>query len=145
MKTFKYVTALLVFAAMSATFVSCDKEVNPDVDAKQNYWMDVTLSDAGSLSAAAQARFAELVDSVVWGSKGAVHTPMYCTSDYAQTNFNKVAALSNEENDIVQKIMIPTAKFETPNVYNFAVTLTLSKDEMNTTIATKTWNASELQ
>ena len=147
MKVYKYLTVLLAFAAMSATFISCDKDVDPDVDAKQNYWIDFTLSSAGSLSNAAQSRFIELRDTTIYGEKGIkiIEHPMYCTLDYAQNNFNAVAALANEDNDIVQKIMIPTFCVDTIGGVchnDFVVTMTLSKDSMNTVIATHSWSAS---
>ena len=154
MKIYKYVTVLLAVLAMSATFFSCDrdKEITGDPMAdhtqgdKQDYWIDFTLSNPGSLSAAAQARFVELKDTTIYGEKliKAIEHPMYVTLDYATNNFNKVAALSNEENDIVQKVMKPISLFDGVQKKDFDVTMTLSKDSMRTVLATKVWKASEV-
>lgn len=157
MKIFKYVSVLLAVVAMSATFFSCDRDndieapavvdPNAEVNGKTMYWIDFTLSNPGSLSEAAQNRFVELRDTTIYGDKGIkiIEHPMYVTADYAKTNFNAVAAVANAESDIVQKIMIPTAQVDTPAVHlDFAVTMTLSKDSMRTTIATHTWNAAEI-
>ena len=154
MKIYKYVTVLLAVLAMSATFFSCDRDNDITGDPmadhtqgdKQDYWIDFTLSNPGSLSEAAQARFVELKDTTIYGEKliKVIEHPMYVTLDYAMNNFNKVAALSNEENDIVQKVMLPTSKFDGVQKKDFAVTMTLSKDSMRTVLATKVWNASEV-
>ena len=113
---------------------------------KQDYWIDFTLSNPGSLSAAAQARFVELKDTTIYGEKliKVIEHPMYVTLDYATNNFNKVAALSNEENDIVQKVMKPISLFDGVQKKDFDVTMTLSKDSMRTVLATKVWKASEV-
>ena len=151
MKLFKYATMLLVVAAMSTTFFSCDRDNDitgdPMADhtqgARQDYWIDFTLSSAGSLSQAAQDRFVELKDTTIYGEKRIkiIEHPMYTTEENAKSSFNAVAAISAEESDIVQKVMIPTAKID--KVRDFAVTMTLSKDSMKTVIATKTWNAAD--
>ena len=150
MKLFKYATILLA-VAMSATFFSCDREndiigdpmANHNLGDKQDYWIDFTLSNPGSLSQAAQERFVELKDTTIYGEKRIkiIEHPMYVTEEYAIKNFDAVAAIPNSESDIVQKVMIPTAKID--KVRDFTVTMTLSKDSMNTVLATKTWNASE--
>ena len=108
------------------------------------YWIDFTLSNVGSLSAAAQTRFYELRDTTLYGEKGIkiIEHPMYNTEDYVRRNFDAVAAVPASKSDIVQKVMIPTAKIQ--KVRDFAVTMTLSKDSMKTTLATYTWNASEV-
>lgn len=154
MKAFKYVSVLLVMVAMSATFFSCDRDnditapavvdSNAEVNGKTMYWIDFTLSNPGSLSQAAQDRFIELRDTTIYGDKGIkiIEHPMYVTRDYAFTNFNAVAAVPAAESDIVQKIMIPTAKIQ--KVRDFAVTMTLSKDSMNTVLATYTWDAANV-
>jgi hypothetical protein len=71
---------------------------------------------------------------------------MYVELDYAMKSFNSVAALPNAENDIVQKVMLPTSLFDDAKnpKRDFAVTMTLSKDSMRTVLATKVWNASEV-
>ena len=154
MKIYKYVTVLLAVLAMSATFFSCDRDNDITGDPmadhtqgdKQDYWIDFTLSNPGSLSAAAQARFVELKDTTIYGEKliKVIEHPMYVTLDYATNNFNKVAALSNEENDIVQKVMKPISLFDGVQKKDFDVTMTLSKDSMRTVLATKVWKASEV-
>lgn len=154
MKIYKYVTVLLAVLAMSATFFSCDRDNDITGDPmadhtqgdKQDYWIDFTLSNPGSLSAAAQARFVELKDTTIYGEKliKVIEHPMYVELDYAMNSFNKVAALSNEENDIVQKIMIPTFCVDTVGGVchnDFEVKMTLSKDSMRTELATYTWSA----
>lgn len=156
MKIYKFATVLLAVLAMSATFFSCDRDnditgdpmANHNWGDKQDYWIDFTLSNAGSLSEAAQARFVELRDTTIYGEKliKIIEHPMYVTEDYAWNNFNKVAALSPAENDIVQKVMIPTSVFDDPKhpKLDFSVTMTLSKDSMHTILATKVWNAAEI-
>lgn len=154
MKIYKFVTVLLAVLAMSATFFSCDRDNDITGDPmadhtqgdKQDYWIDFTLSNPGSLSAAAQARFVELKDTTIYGEKliKVIEHPMYVTLDYATNNFNKVAALSNEENDIVQKVMKPISLYDGVQKKDFDVTMTLSKDSMRTVLATKVWKASEV-
>ena len=154
MKAIKYATVLLAVLAMSATFFSCDRDNditgNPMADHtqgdKQDYWIDFTLSNPGSLSDAAQARFVELKDTTIYGEKliKVIEHPMYVTQDYAMDNFNKVAALSDAENDIVQKVMLPTSLYDGVQKKDFSVTMTLSKDSMRTVLATKVWNAAEV-
>ena len=155
MKAFKYVTVLLAVLAMSATFFSCDRDnditgnlmTDHTQGDKQDYWIDFTLSTPGSLSAAAQARFVELKDTTIYGEKliKVIEHPMYVTQDYAMENFNKVAALADADNDIVQKVMVPTFCVDTIGGVchnDFEVTMTLSKDSMRTVLATHTWKAS---
>lgn len=157
MKIYKYVTVLLAVAAMSATFFSCDRDNditgNPLVDhsqsvnGKQDYWIDFTLSNAGSLTQAAQDRFIELRDTTIYGEKliKIIEHPMYVTEDYALNSFNKVAAIDAAESDIVQKIMKSTALVDTPAVHlDFVVTMTLSKDSMRTVLNTYNWEAAKV-
>lgn len=142
MKIFKYVTIALAALTMTVAFNSCDKEVDPDVDAKENFWFDFQLTNTGSLNEASQTRFAELVDSVIYGEKGAIHYPMYCTKDYAVNNFNKIVALPNDKSDIVQKIMLPVAKIQ--KVRDFEMTMSLKKDQQETIVTSKVFKASEV-
>lgn len=164
MKIYKYVTVLLAMVAMSATLFSCDRENditgNPfadhtqDIDGKKDYWIDFTLSTSGSLTATAQNRFIELRDSVIYGVKGIkiYEHAMYCTEDYARANFQAVAAVSNENSDIVQKIMIPTFCVDTIGGVchnDFVVTMTLYRDtvhvgddvEFRNALDSHSWNA----
>ena len=156
MKIFKYVSVFVALAAMSLTFMSCDRDNNitgnPMADHnqgdKQDYWIDFQLSNPGSLSSAAQARFVELKDTTIYGEKliKVIEHPIYESLDYVMDNFNKVAALSNEENDIVQKVMKPTSVFDDAKnpKKDFIVTMVLSKDSMRTVLATKEWKAAEV-
>ena len=160
MKIFKYVSVFVAFAAMSLTFISCDRDNditgNPMADHtngdKQDYWIDFTLSNPGSLSAAAQARFVELKDTTIYGDKliKVIEHPMYETLDYVMKNFTAVAAVPANDSDIVQKIMKPTSAFDgiqdkTGAIKkDFVVTMTLSKDSMRTVLATYDWKAAEV-
>ena len=154
MKIFKYVSVFVALAAMSLTFISCDRDNditgNPMADHtqgdKQDYWIDFQLSSPGSLTPAAQARFVELKDTTIYGEKliKVIEHPIYETQEYVMKNFNKVASIPNEESDIVQKIMIPTFCIDTIGGVchdDFIVTMTLSKDSMKTVLATYSWNA----
>ena len=147
MKILRYVLVLTAMVAMTVSYTSCDKDIDPEVDAKQNYWFDFKLTNPGSLNADAQARFTVLVDSVIFGEVyddpiAKTHYPMYCSEAYARENFNKIVALPNAESDIVQKIMLPVSKIQ--NVRDFEVTMTLSKDSMKTVLASKVYKAAEV-
>lgn len=160
MKIYKYVTVLLAVMAMSATFFSCDRDNDitgePMADHtqgnKQDYWIDFQLTNPGSLSPAAQARFVELKDTVVYGEKliKVIEHPIYETLEYVTDNFNRVANLPVEENDIIQKVMKPTAAYDgivdRSGIIkkDFVVTMVLSKDSMRTVLATKDWPAAEV-
>ena len=160
MKIYKYVTVLLAVLAMSATFFSCDRDNDitgePMADHtqgnKQDYWIDFQLTNPGSLSPAAQARFVELKDTVIYGEKliKVIEHPIYETLEYVTDNFNRVANLPVEENDIIQKVMKPTAAYDgivdKSGIIkkDFVVTMVLSKDSMRTVLATKDWPAAEV-
>lgn len=160
MKIYKYVTVLLAVMAMSATFFSCDRDNDitgePMADHtqgnKQDYWIDFQLTNPGSLSPAAQARFVELKDTVIYGEKliKVIEHPIYETLEYVTDNFNRVANLPVEENDIIQKVMKPTAAYDgivdKSGIIkkDFVVTMVLSKDSMRTVLATKDWPAAEV-
>ena len=160
MKIYKYVTVLLAVMAMSATFFSCDRDNDitgePMADHtqgnKQDYWIDFQLTNPGSLSPAAQARFVELKDTVIYGEKliKVIEHPIYETLEYVTDNFNRVANLPVEENDIIQKVMKPTAAYDgivdRSGIIkkDFVVTMVLSKDSMRTVLATKDWPAAEV-
>ena len=160
MKIYKYVTVLLAVMAMSATFFSCDRDNDitgePMADHtqgnKQDYWIDFQLTNPGSLSPAAQARFVELKDTVIYGEKliKVIEHPIYETLEYVTDNFNRVANLPVEENDIIQKVMKPTSAFDgildkTGAIKkDFVVTMTLSTDSLRTVLATYDWKAAEV-
>ncbi len=162
MKINKYVTVFLAVAAMASTFVSCNRDHditgNPmadhtqSIDGKQDYWIVFSLSNPGSLTPEAQSTFTHKIVEVIYPDDWAagareikpIEHPMYVTEDYAFTNFNKVAALPNEESDIVQKIMIPTFCVDTVGGIchdDFEVSMTLSKDSMRTVLGTFKWSA----
>jgi len=154
MKIYKIVSVFVALVAMSLTFMSCDRDNditgNPfdshTQGSVQDYWIDFKLSNAGSLSQEAQTRFTELVGEVIYNDKNAkiIEHPMYNTEEYVRKNFNKIAALANADNDIVQKIMIPTFCVDTVGRVchdDFVVSMTLSKDSMKTVLATHEWNA----
>ena len=152
MKIYKIVSVFVALMAMSLTFMSCDRDNditgNPfdshTQGGVQDYWIDFKLSNAGSLSQEAQTRFTELVGEVIYNDKNAkiIEHPMYNTEEYVRKNFNAVKAIPAAQSDIVQKIMVPTAKIQ--KVRDFAVTMTLSRDSMKTVLDTYTWNASEV-
>lgn len=147
MKNLRYVIVLMAMVAVSVSYTSCSKDIDPEIDAKENFWFDFKLSNPGSLNTVAQTRFTELVDSVIFGNAyddpiAKTHYPIYNTEAYARANFDKIVALPNNENDIVQKIMLPVSRIQ--NVKDFEVTMTLSKDSMNTVLATKVYRAQEV-
>ena len=152
--------AIAMAAFMTVGFVSCDKDndITGDpmadhsttVNGKQDYWIDFNLSNPGSLNQESQTTFTQKIVEVIYPEDWAngvrqikpIEHPMYVTEAYAKSNFDAVAAIPASKSDIVQKIMIPTAKIQ--KVRDFAVTMTLSKDSMRTTLATFTWNAAEV-
>ena len=141
MKKLKYVFMLLAVMTIGLNFASCSKDVDPDVDAKQSYKIDFTLSNPGSLTQAGQTAVVNLIDEVIYGAVGAAHNSMICTQDYAMARFNEVAALSNDKNDIVQKVMKPVVNEY--KVSNFEISMTLTADSTQQVLATKIWNAAE--
>ena len=150
MKIFKFATVLLAMMAMTASFSSCSKDVDKrmadDLEAKQNYWMEFTLSNPGSLSAAAQTKFIELFNQEIYNVEKKVDelicNPLYCTQDYAYNNWNKLLSLPDAENTLIQKVMIPVAQIQ--GVRDFEVTVTFSKDNKETILGTKVYKASEV-
>lgn len=156
MKVLRYLIVLVAMTAMSTTFFSCDREnditgnpvvdPNEEVNGKRMYWIDFQLSNAGSLSQAAQDRFIELRDTVIYGEKGIkiIEHPMYVTRDYAMTNFNKVVELPSSESDLVQKVMKPTSVYGGTDVRDFVVTMSLSIDSMKTVIASHEFRAADV-
>jgi len=143
MKKLKYIFIVLAVVAMGMTYASCSKDADPEVDAKDYYLIEFTLSNPGSLNAAAQTRFSELVDTIFWGDKGATHYPMYVSEARARENFEALAALPNSEADIVQKVMLPVSKIQ--NVRDFVVTMSLLQgDTTKTELESKLYRASEV-
>ena len=156
MKVLRYLIVLVAMSAVVSTFCSCDRDnditgnpvvdPNEEVNGKRMYWIDFQLSNAGSLSQAAQDRFVELRDTVIYGEKGIkiIEHPMYTTKDYAMTNFNKVVELPASESDLVQKVMKPTSVYGGADVRDFVVTMSLSIDSMKTVIASHEFRAADL-
>ena len=142
MKIFKYVTMLVAALAMTTTFSSCDKEVDPDVDAKQNYWMELTLSNPGSLSAAAQATFNNLVEEVVYG--GGDHFAIYNTESYARNNFNAVVESMTPSSDFAQHVVLPTALVDRTRDFEFTFTLSRQDGENKTQLDSHVFRAADL-
>jgi len=142
MKTFKYVTMLVALFAMAATFTSCDKDVDPDVDAKQNYWIEISLSNPGSLNATGQQTFSDLVEEVVYG--GGKHYAMYCTEDYAKTNFQAVIQSMTASSDFATKVVQPTAAAGGASNFEFTITLSKQVGESMTQLDSHTFNAASL-
>jgi len=155
----KYVSVFLALLAMSATFISCDRDNDitgdpfvdhtKEVNGKQNYWIAFDLS-AGNLSEEAQAfyhaTFAEQIYPVDYANGARqinfIEHPIYESLNYVTTNFNKVKTIPASENDLVQKVMLPVAKFA--KTKNFDVTMTLSKDSMKTVIDSYTFVGAEV-
>jgi len=142
MKTFKYVTMLLALFAMAATFTSCDKDVDPDVDAKQNYWIEISMTNPGSLNATGQQTFSDLVEEVVYG--GGKHYAMYCTEDYAKTNFQAVIQSMTASSDFATKVVQPTAAAGGASNFEFTITLSRQDGESKTQLDSHTFNAASL-
>lgn len=159
MKIYKYVSVLLAVLAMSATFISCDRDKditgdpfvdhNTSVNGKQDYWISFELTP-GSLSAEAQARYNSILAEQIYPDDYAAGTreikfiehPMYVTEDYARNSFNKVKAVPSDENDIVQKVMVPVAKFA--KTKDFDVTMKLSRDSMKTVLDSYVFRGAEV-
>ena len=159
MKIYKYVSVLLAVLAMSATFISCDRDKditgdpfvdhNTSVNGQQDYWISFELTP-GSLSAEAQARYNSILAEQIYPDDYAAGTreikfiehPMYVTEDYARNSFNKVKAVPSDENDIVQKVMVPVAKFA--KTKDFDVTMKLSRDSMKTVLDSYVFRGAEV-
>ena len=94
MKILKYAIALFAIVAMTASVSSCSKDVDDrmadKVEAKQNFWIEFSLSNPGSLDAAAQVEFIELFNQVVYNVEKKqdelICNPLYVTEDYDRTN-----------------------------------------------------------
>lgn len=172
MKIFKYATALLAMIAMTASFSSCSKDVDErkskDIEAKENFWMEVSVSNPGSLNDAViiitewikvsgktyeveKARYSGTeyfnltFNKEIYGTENKIDAlicnPIHNTSNYAWNNWNKLLALSDADNDIIQKVMIPVAK--AAKVRDFEVTVTFSKDEKQSVLGTKVYKAAD--
>ena len=150
MKIFKYAIALFAIVAMTASVSSCSKDVDDrmadKVEAKQNFWMEFSLSNPGSLDATAQTEFIKLFNKEIYGIENKVNeitcNPLYVTEDYARANWDKLVNLPNKDNDVIQKVMKPIA--ESTGVKDFEVTVVFSKDEKQTILGTMVYRAAEV-
>lgn len=150
MKIFKYAIALFAIVAMTASVSSCSKDVDErmadKVEAKQNFWMEFSLSNPGSLDATAQTEFIKLFNKEIYGIENKVNeitcNPLYVTEDYARANWDKLVNLPNKDNDVIQKVMKPIA--ESTGVKDFEVTVVFSKDEKQTLLGTMVYRAAEV-
>lgn len=123
---------------------------NQEVNGKQDYWIEFSLSNPGALTPEAQTTFTQKIVEVIYPedwAKGVreikfIEHPMYVTEDYAINNFNAVVAVPNSESDLVQKIMLPVAKLG--KTKSFDVTMTLSRDSMRTTLASHVFRGDEV-
>jgi len=157
MKIYKYLTVFLAFVAMSATFISCDRDNDitgdPFADHTQgdvqDYWISFELTP-GSLTqeeiAFYNATLAEQIypDDYAAGTREIkfIEHPMYVTEEYARNNFNRVKSIPASENDIVQKVMVAVAKKAKKK--DFDVTMKLSKNNMETVLDTYVFAGSQV-
>lgn len=132
MKIFKYVIALIAAFAMTFSFSSCSRELDPDNpnDGKSWYRCDIVLDNPGSLSEADQTVFANTVDVTIGLDKNEAHPYTFCKKDYMETNFNNIVALDASKNDIIQKIIIPVA--QQTGVKDFTVKFVLQERKTTT-------------
>ncbi len=149
MRIFKYAIVLLAMMAVSVTFSSCskdvDKRVADDLEGKEFFWMEFSLSNPGSLDAEGKVDFIQTFNFQVYGVENKVDelmcNPMYCTQDYATNNWNRFCALSLAENEFVTKVMVPVAN--RTGATDFEVTVTFSKNEKKDVLGTKVFKVSE--
>ena len=150
MKIFKYAIALFAIVAMTASVSSCSKDVDDrmadKVEAKQNFWMEFSLSNPGSLDAEYQTEFIRLFNLEIYGIENKLDAltcnPLYVTEDYARANWDKLVNLPNKDNDVITKVMKPIA--ESTGVKDFEVTVVFSKDEKQTILGTMVYRAAEV-
>lgn len=127
MKIFKFLAAVLALVAMTFSFSSCSRELNPDDpnEGKGWYRCEVAVDNAGSLSDEQKTLLSNTIDETMGLDANATHPFTYCHQDYMETNYNKIVALSASESDIIQKIIIPVAK--STGVKDFSVKFVLQK------------------
>lgn len=132
MKILKYVAAVITLIAMTFSFSSCSRELDPDNpnDGKSWYRCDIVLDNPGSLSEADQTVFANTVDVTIGLEKNEAHPYTFCHKDYMETNFNNIVALDASKNDIIQKIIIPVA--QQTGVKDFTVKFVLQERKTTT-------------
>ena len=160
MKILKYAIALFAIVAMTASVSSCSKDVDDrmadKVEAKQNFWMEFSISNPGSLPSTTVTYkkltysgieyFNILFNLEIYGIENKVNeltcNPLYVTEDYARANWDKLVNLPNKDNDVIQKVMKPVA--EETGVKDFEVTVVFSKDEKQTILGTMVYRAAEV-
>lgn len=130
MKILKYVAAAVAAVAMTFSFSSCSRDLDPDVDAKGWYRCEITLANAGSLSEEGQQAFSDAVDAAYGIDKGTAHPFSYVTKAYMQNAFNTIVALPASESDIIQKVIIPVAQSQ--GVKDFTVKFALQEQKTTT-------------
>ena len=107
MKIMKYVAAAFAAVAMTLSFSSCSRDLDPDVDSMGWYRCEVTLDNQGSLSEEGVAAFEDAVNAAYGLEHGATHYFSHCTKAYMESNYNATVALSNDKNEIFTKIIAP--------------------------------------
>ncbi len=107
MKIMKYVAAAFAAVAMTLSFSSCSRDLDPDVDSMGWYRCEVSLDNQGSLSEEGVAAFEDAVNAAYGLEHGATHYFSHCTKAYMESNYNATVALSNDKNEIFTKIIAP--------------------------------------
>lgn len=165
MKINKYVTVLLAVVAMAATTVSCNRDNDitgdpfadhskPNAKGEKDYWINFELSNAGSLSAEAQALFPQIVGTVVYQNKDIkiYDQAIYNTLSYVQSNFQKVVESENSSSDGDIREIIKLTSEAGNGVKDFSVSMVLYSDtvhvgddvEFRNALNTYTWNAAQM-
>ncbi len=130
MKILKYVTAACAAVAMMLSFSSCDRELDPEVDAMGWYRCEISLASQGSLSADGVAAFEDAVNEAIGLDHGATHSFTHCTKAYMEKNYNAIVALPNSENDIFTEIIASVV--ESQGVNDFTVKFALEEQVSST-------------
>ena len=121
MKIFKFVAAVIALIAMTFSFSSCSRELDPDNpnDGKGWYRCEIAIDHAGSLTEEQQTLLSNTIDVTIGLDKNEAHPYTFIHEADMRTNYNKIVALSASENDIIQKIIVPVAN--TTGVKDFTV------------------------
>ncbi len=126
----KYAAAACAAVAMMLSFSSCDRELDPEVDAMGWYRCEISLASQGSLSAEGVEAFQNAVDDAIGLDRGTTHKFTHCTKAYMEKNFNTIVALPNDENDIFTKIIASVV--ESQGVSDFTVKFALEEQVSST-------------
>lgn len=121
MKIMKYAVALVALIAMTFSFSSCSKDVDPDVDEKGYYLFEFAIANQGSLTTDEVASADSLVSEVIYNGSSDRY-PMYVSYDYAMNNFNTIVN-KGTNSDIQTKIVNPLAKTTGKTDFTFSMTL----------------------